>query len=707
MIANVLVEIRKLDKTFTYFIPNELNAKVGCRVLVPFGKQNIEGFIVEIIDKTEIDLKPIIKLIDKEPVLNEELLKLGKIMQKKLLCNLISCYQCMLPSALKANKNNHTNIKKQLYIKLIKKDYIPKTETERAIINLLNKDIPKNKLTEISVYTTNKLIKNNILKQYEKEVYRTNYEETIIKKDLTLTQNQQEIINKIKNTYQPYLLHGITGSGKTEVYIRLIKNTIKNNKKAIVLVPEISLTPQFLKRFQSRFGNKIAVFHSKLNDGEKFDEWRKINNNEVDIVIGTRSAIFTPFNNIGIIILDEEHSNTYKQENNPFYNAIDIALLRGKYHNCPVILGSATPSVESYTRCQLNIYQLLELNQRINNMLPHITLINMKNEFKNRNFIFSKLLKEKINEKLNKNEQVMLLLNRRGYKTIVTCSHCGFIYKCKDCDIPLTYHLQKNKMLCHYCNYTHYKAHKCPECNSDLNERGMGTEMLEEEVKKHFPNSKPIRMDIDTTKTKKAHEKIINDFENKKYNILIGTQMIAKGLDFKDVTLVGVLNGDNSLFMPDYKSSERTFQLLYQVAGRSGRSDKQGDVIIQCFNDDHYSLKTVKEYDYISFYNKEMEIRKILKYPPFYNLSTIKISGYNEKDCEIEGNKIATYLKNNINNIKVLGPASALMPKINKTYHYQIIIKYKDSKTLNEGLIFIKNMYSNNNKIKVSINING
>ncbi len=706
MIANVLVEIRKLDKTFSYQIPKGMEVQIGCRVLVPFGKQQLEGFVVDIISQVDFEVKPIIELIDETPVLNDELLKLGLIMQKRLMTNLINCYQSMLPSALKANKNHTTSIKKQLYIKLNDLEYKPNTESEIKIINLLKTEQPKAKLKEISVYTTNKLIANNVLIQYEKEVYRTQDYIEENTSDLNLTDDQQKIIERIKPEYKPYLLHGVTGSGKTEIYIKLIKETIKNNKKAIVLVPEISLTPQFLKRFQARFGNKIAIFHSKLNNGERYDEWRKIKKNEVDIVIGTRSAIFTPFENVGVIILDEEHSPTYKQENDPFYNAIDIALIRAKYHNCPLILGSATPSLESYTRANLNYYDLLEITKRVNNMLPEITIVNMKDEFKKRNFIFSQLLTEKINQKLQNNEQIMLLLNRRGYKTIVTCPSCGFIYKCPDCDIPLTYHLNKNKMLCHYCNHTNYKSVKCPECHSDLNERGMGTEMLEEEVKKQFPEAKVIRMDYDTTKTKKSHQKIIEDFENKKFNILIGTQMIAKGLDFKDVTLVGVLNGDNSLFMPDYKSSERTFQLLYQVAGRSGRSQKKGDVIIQCFNDEHYSLQCVKEYDYKKFYEKELEMRKILKYPPFYNLSQIKISGLDEKQCEIEGKKIADYLKTTVKDVVVLGPSISLLPKINKMNHYQITIKYKNSESLIKALQFVKKMYLNNTKIKVAININ-
>lgn len=709
MVAEVLVEIEKLDKTFTYLIPSNLNIQIGIRVLVPFGRQKLEGFVVAIKDEipSEYKLKEIIEVIDDNPILNNELLKLGKYLSKKTLCTLTSAYQTMLPSALKAKVNTKINKKTVLYIKKIK-EYTPVTEKEEIILNLLsNKDISLKEANSISSYVVNKLIDKGIIEKYEKEVYRL--EEDIEKQDegKKLTEEQKMVISKINlNSFKPYLLHGVTGSGKTEVYMQLIKKVINKNKQALVLVPEISLTPQLVETFKKRFGNDIAILHSHLSKGEKYDEWRRIVRKEVNIVIGARSAVFAPLTNVGIIIIDEEHSNTYKQENNPRYNAIDIGLYRAKFYNCPIVLGSATPSIESYTRAKTNIYELLEMKNRVNNNLPKVTLVDMKEEIRKKNNIFSQLLKDKINEKLNNNEQVIILLNRRGYTTITTCNNCGFTHKCPNCDIPLTYHLKSKKMVCHYCNYETNKLFKCPNCGStDIKERGMGTEKLEEEITKEFSKAKVVRMDVDTTRTKQAHKKIITDFENEKYNILIGTQMIAKGLDFPKVTLVGVINGDATLNIPDFRSGERTFQLLNQVAGRAGRSSLLGEVIIQGFNTDHYSLICAKNHDYLSFYNEEMKIRKILKYPPFYNLCLIKIQGINATKCEEESNKIITYLKNNLKDEIILGPTTAMIPKVNNIYHYQIIIKYKDTKKIYQYLKFINDKYANN-KITVGIDFN-
>ena len=709
MVAEILVEIEKIDKTFTYLIPSNLNVKIGVRVLVPFGNKKLEGFVVAIKDEipNEYKLKEIITLIDERPILNNELLDLGKYLSKKTLCTLTSAYQTMLPTALKAKVNTKINKKTVIYVRKIK-DYIPTTEKEVDILNLLNnKDILLKEARTISSYAIDKLIKKGIVEKYEKEIYRLEENINEIEDDKKLTAEQQTVISKIKlNQFQPYLLHGVTGSGKTEVYMQLIKKVINNGKQALVLVPEISLTPQLVETFKKRFGNDIAILHSHLSKGEKYDEWRKIVRNEVDIVIGARSAVFAPLTNLGIIIVDEEHSSTYKQENNPRYNAIDIGLYRAKYHSCPIVLGSATPSIESYTRAKTNIYELLEMKKRVNNNLPKVTLVDMKEEIKNKNRIFSQILKDKINEKLNKNEQVIILLNRRGYTTITTCNNCGFTHKCPNCDIPLTYHLKSKKMICHYCNYETSKLFKCPSCGSnDIKERGMGTEKLEEEILKEFIKAKVVRMDVDTTRTKQAHKKIINDFENEKYNILIGTQMIAKGLDFPKVTLVGVINGDYSLNIPDFRSAERTFQLLNQVSGRAGRNNLLGEVIIQGFNIEHYSLVCAKNHDYLSFYNEEMKIRKILKYPPFYNLCLIKIQGTNDMKCEEESNKIITYLKDNLKDEIILGPSAAMIPKINNVYNYHIIIKYKDTKKIYQYLKFINNKYINS-KVAVGIDFN-
>ena len=428
------------------------------------------------------------------------------------------------------------------------------------------------------------------------------------------TKFKDEIMDSIEpynySEFKPFLLYGVTGSGKTEVYMHIIDEVLKRGKEVIVLVPEISLTPQLTSIFKSRFKGNVAILHSRLSDGEKYDEWRRIERKEVKIAVGARSAIFAPFTNLGLIVIDEEHSSTYHQENMPTYNAIDVALKRCKNHNALLVLGSATPSIESYTRAKLNIYTLLELKNRVNKQMPTVKLIDMCEEFKKGNRIISDELKNKITERLNNNEQVIILLNRRGYTTSLVCTECGEVIKCPNCDIPLVLHKTSSKLKCHYCNYETNTFELCPKCKSkNLKSLGFGTEKLEETIKEMF-KARVIRMDVDTTSKKGAHEEIINAFAEHKYDILIGTQMIAKGLDFKDVTLVGVINGDAGLNVPDFRSSERTFQLLNQVSGRSGRSTKKGEVIIQGFNIDHYSIRLASINDYKTFYDYEMKTVK-------------------------------------------------------------------------------------------------
>ena len=716
MFIDVIVELKakSLDKTFTYKVPDELKQEIeiGKRVKVPFGKQKLEGFILNIKKEVKLDyeVKDILEIVDKNPVLNSEMLKLGEYISKKTLSTLISSYQTMLPAALKAHKDFNVNKKYITYIELIDKTYEGKNENQKEIINILKKGkVLKSELSNISISSVNTLINNNIVKEVRVETYRINNQVTKDYKKVKLTKEQEVVIKKVKenlNTFKPFLLHGVTGSGKTEVYLNIIDEVLKQGKEVIVLVPEISLTPQMVNIFKSRFQNSIAILHSALSDGEKYDEWRKIERKEVSIVIGARSAIFAPFTNLGLIILDEEHSDTYKQENNPKYDSIDIAIKRAKTYNCPVLLGSATPSIESYTRAKLSIYELLELPKRINNVDQNIKIINMRDELKKGNRIFSEELLDSIKERLDKEEQIILFLNRRGYSTTITCKECGNTLKCPNCDIPLTYHKNGNKLNCHYCNYTTFKPKKCNECGSDkITSFGLGTEKIEEEIKKIFKNAKVVRMDIDTTRRKGSHEKIVRDFKNKKYNILIGTQMISKGLDFEDVTLVGVINGDMTLNIPDFRSAERTFDLINQVSGRAGRVKKEGKVIIQCFNINHYSIVYAAKNDYKSFYSEEINIRKKLKYPPYYNLCLIKIIGINYNELISESNKIRDYLINNTN-CTVLGPSLSNMPKINNKYYMQIILKYKEIRKIYEDVKFIDNKYKNNNKINVDIDFN-
>lgn len=715
MYADILVELKakKISKTFTYLIGDKLKdkVKIGIRVIVPFGRQTLEGFVLNIkdIENIDYDVKEIIDIVDNEPVINPEMLELGKYISKKTLCNLIHAYQTMLPAALKAHHSYKINKKYLAYLNLKNNDYIPKNDNQKEIMDKLKcGPVLKSELTKISVSSVNTLISKGIIYETKEESYRLNNSSIIEDKKVVLNNDQKYVVSKVlenKNKFAPYLLHGVTGSGKTEVYMNIIDEVLKDGKEVIVLVPEISLTPQMVNIFRSRFKDTVAILHSALSDGEKYDEWRKIEKKEVSIVIGARSAIFAPFTNLGLIILDEEHSDTYKQDNTPRYDAIDIAIKRAKTYNCPVLLGSATPSIESYTRAKTGIYQLLELKERINKTMPIVKVVDMREELKKKNRIFSSELIDAINDRLNKNEQVILLLNRRGYSTTITCKECGNTLKCPNCDIPLTYHKTGNKLNCHYCNYVTYKPKNCPECKCDnLSDFGLGTEKLEEEVKKVFELAKVVRMDLDTTRKKGSHEKIISDFKNRKYNILIGTQMISKGLDFADVTLVGVINGDSTLNIPDFRSGERTFALLNQVSGRAGRQNKEGKVIIQCFNKDHYSINYASKHDYYNFYLEEMSIRKKLKYPPYFNLCMIKLSGININELNSEAMKIKKYLLNNSKNIIILGPSPSMMPKIFNKYYVQIIIKYKNIKDIYENLKFILDKTSQNIKIDIDIN---
>jgi len=709
MYIDVLLQINAFDDmTFTYNVPLNMQKyiELGKRVLIPFGKKELKGIILSIKHNNDSDyeIKDIIEIIDDEPILNKELLELGIYMKETYLCPLITCYQSMIPSALKFN-NTTTNIKYDTYI-IKNKEYQTDKKSENNILNLFinNEKIKKADIT--NKISLKKLLELEVLKEIKEEKYRINDNNELNKLNV-LTPNQLETYNYINNSSKDIiLLRGVTGSGKTEIYMHLIKDVISNNKTAIVLVPEISLTTQLINRFKDIFGNKVAIIHSSLSDGERYDEWRKIKRNEVDLVIGTRSAIFAPISKLGLIIIDEEQEDSYKQENNPKYRTIDIAIKRIEYNKAKLLLGSATPSLESYARSKVGKYDLIELETRINNKkLPLIKIIDMKDEIKRGNNILSKEAELLIKDRILKNEQIMILINRRGYSNYILCNECGNVIKCPNCDISLTYHKKNDTLKCHYCNHIESKPTICPKCNSKhLILRGIGTEKIEELLNQKFDNINIVRMDRDTTTNKGSHERIINDFNSNKYNVLLGTQMISKGLDFKDVTLVIVLNGDSSLNIPDYRSSEKTFELLTQVAGRSGRNDKEGVALIQTYNPNHYSIELAKTHDYIRFYNKEIQIRKLLNYPPFCFLLAIRLltTDYDLGNKEIL--KINNYLKDNLdNNYTILGPNISL--KINNIYKFQLIVKYKDNKQLLEVLKEIRKHYKTN-KIRLELDFN-
>jgi primosomal protein N' (replication factor Y) len=576
------------------------------------------------------------------------------------------------------------------------------------------------KALNISSSVLKGLIEKGWLEERMKEVYRDPYEDRIIRKTepLTLTHEQSEAIMPVlasieENIHEAFLLYGVTGSGKTEVYLQSIQKVIEDGKEGIVLVPEISLTPQMVNRFKSRFGDLVAVLHSGLSVGEKYDEWRKIQRKEVKVVVGARSAIFAPFENLGIIIIDEEHETSYKQEDNPKYHARDVAIERGKRHRCPVVLGSATPSLETFARAKKGVYKLLTLSKRMNEQrLPDVQIVDMREELREGNrSMFSRILHEKIQDRIAKKEQIVLFLNKRGHSSFVMCRDCGYVTQCPNCDISLTYHRYSQQMKCHYCGHEAIVPNICPECGSDhIRYFGTGTQKVEEELGKIFPEARVIRMDVDTTSRKGSHEKLLSAFQEGKADILLGTQMIAKGLDFPNITLVGVLSADTMLHLPDFRSSEKTFQLLTQVSGRAGRHELAGEVVIQTYSPEHYSIELAGEQDFDKFYQREMMIRKIHQYPPFYYIALITVHHENLMKVVDTIEKITRFLHSRLSqNALILGPVASPIPRINNKYRYQCLIKYKREPKLTETLKEILEHYGKDtqvNGLQVSIDTN-
>lgn len=715
MVALVLVEVmsKAVDKTFSYNIPKELIADlaVGKRVVVPFGKKQVEGFVLEIVDDITSDyqLKDIIS-VNNDIILTEEMLSLGRAVSKSTLAPLISCYQAMLPKALKVKQKKEITKKYEAYYKVIDRS-CKLSDKQLEIVNLINDKVVSEKelvdRKKISKARLNLLIEKKVLAKELKESYRLEHNDIVgVKNTLTPLQENavKEIIDSSDNVY---LLHGVTGSGKTEVYMALIEEGIKRGKQSIVLVPEISLTPQTLARFEKRFGKRVAVFHSALSEGEKYDEYRRVARGEVNVIVGTRSAIFAPLKDISYIIMDEEHSDSYKQENSPRYDTKMVALERCKYHKAKLVLGSATPTLESYARALKGVYHLVNLKERVGGRcLPKVEFVDMNKALAKAKGHFSLELIKRIEETLQKDEQVILLLNRRGYSSVLACKNCGYVMKCPNCDISLTYHKTNNMLRCHYCGYATNYPKVCPECKEEaLRDLGVGTEKIEEEVKSLFGNSKVLRMDVDTTSKKNAHQKIIESFVKGEANILIGTQMVAKGLDFPNVTLVGVLNTDTSLMIPDFRSSEATFDLLSQVAGRSGRA-KEGLVVFQTYNKDHYAIKCASNHDYLTFYKEEMAIRKMMKYPPYYYLVLVKISGKDENNCLKEAVRCEKVLKKYLDKTILLGPTKAMIFKKMNIYTYQIILKYQYQDNLYEILDKLLNYYATKKIVEVSVTFN-
>ena len=570
----------------------------------------------------------------------------------------------------------------------------PKPIERQKILSLLG----------ISSSVIKSLVDKGILYESMQEVYRDPYQDRIFEhtEPLQLTEEQSVAIKPILQTIEEkrhdvFLLYGITGSGKTEVYMQSIQKVLEEGREGIVLVPEISLTPQMVNRFKGRFGDEVAVLHSGLSIGEKYDEWRKIQRKEVRVAVGARSAIFAPFENLGIIIIDEEHETSYKQEDNPRYHARDVAIERARTHNCSVILGSATPSLETFARAKKGVYQLLTLSKRMNDQsLPTVDIVDMREELREGNrTMFSRVLYDKLQDRLMKKEQTVLFLNKRGHSSFVMCRDCGYVIQCPNCDISLTYHRYQQQMKCHYCGYEAVVPTICPECTSEhIRYFGTGTQKVEEELGKIFPEARVIRMDVDTTSRKGSHEKLLTAFEEGKADILLGTQMIAKGLDFPNITLVGVLSADTMLHLPDFRSSEKTFQLLTQVSGRAGRHELAGEVVIQTYSPEHYSIELASQQDFDQFYQKEMMIRKIHQYPPFYYLALITVSHEELMKVVDVTEKISVTLSSRLSKgAHILGPVACPIPRINNKYRYQCIVKYKKEPKLTQTLKMILDHY--------------
>lgn len=653
-------------------------------------------------NKIGFKLSKVINVIDEEAIINEEQYNLAKWLSYTTLSPFIACLNTMLPKALRTSKKTTQN-KKDI---LIKKNpcSLKLTTKQQDIYNQLNDGMLLSEARKLSVSIVNKLINLNLIEIYEQDSQYKDSGLLINNSFKELTSDQQKVYEEFLKTDKVVsLLFGVTGSGKTEVYLHLAKNYIEQGKEVLILVPEISLTPQMIERVKERF-NDVIFYHSELNDQERYEQYERVKQGKIKIVVGTRSAVFLPFNNLGLIIIDEEHDVSYKQDNIPCYSAKSVAIKRALHFNAKVLLASATPSLESYSHALKGDYTLLELKERINKKLPEISIVDLTKEVKSkRTYILSNTLKNEITDVLSLNQQVIILLNRRGYSPIIKCGDCGTTIMCEDCDVPLNYHKDINMMVCHQCGRKYKVINRCPKCGSDnLIYYGYGTKRVEEELHNIFPMASIERMDRDNVSKKGAHEKILKRFENHEIDILVGTQMIAKGLDYPGVTLVGILNADAGLAHQDYNSAKITFDLLMQASGRSGRSNNQGKVIIQAFNPEHYALKATLNQDYRYFYNIEMNYRSKTKYPPYSQIIEIIIS-----DSKIEKvNKSIKLLVDELDkaNIKHYNPTE--LTRLKNEHRYHILVSSKDIKSLIDDTWNIVNKYLKTKglaKIKIDI----
>lgn len=727
--ADIIVDIshEKLDQTYQYKIPEKMqeSAVIGALVEIPFGRGNrkIRGYIIGKSEEPKIDssfIKPIERVIEDSLAIESQLITLASWIRCHYGATMNEALKTVLPVKRKI-KNKEEKVVCLLSSKEEANHLLAEYERKKytAKVRLL-KELIKQKELDYSIVVEQLKISLSTLKSLEKETVitikrSTKYRNPVSKfsieqTTIALNKEQTDVVNQFRKEYlsgirNTYLLYGITGSGKTECYLEMIKTVIEQGKQVIVLIPEIALTYQTVYRFYRQFGERVSVLHSKMSQGERYDQYIRTKNGEIDIMIGPRSALFTPFCNLGLIIIDEEHEGAYKSENPPKYHARETAVKRAELADASVVLGSATPSLEAYSRAMMGEYTLLTLSKRANEhaKLPKVWIVDLREELKQKNSsILSKQLHDLIGIRLQKKEQVMLFINRRGYAGFVSCRSCGHVMKCPHCEVSLTAH-NNGKLVCHYCNYEEEKPSVCPSCNSKyIAAFGTGTQKVEEIVKKEFPFARTLRMDFDTTKKKGGHETILSAFANREADILIGTQMIVKGHDFPNVTLVGILAADLSLFANDYRASERTFELLVQASGRAGRGEKEGEVVIQTYNPENYSIITAAKGDYIEFYKREYAYRNIMGYPPAAHLLVVLVTAKEESIVKQSIELLADMVEEVFleSEVKKIGPAKASMVKIKDIYRYVMYLKHSDYAVLEQIKDFLEQYMEYSQQLK-------
>lgn len=722
MIAEVIVEVSnaEVDKVFDYKIPDHcINRNlIGHRVLVPFGPRKIEGYVIKQKKETKIPLeklKEILKIIDENQVILPEMIELMDFMVNKFYLKKVDVLRLFIPSEMRGNKIKPLLTKSYALnekIDLSKLTLSKNAKRQQEIVDFIKerKEIKTDEVKNFSAGALKKLEEMGVISEIKTQKMRSPYLGLETKREQTKIKHtfaQVKVLNEIEEG-RSYLIHGVTGSGKTEVYMSFIEKILSAGKSAIMLVPEISLTPQVLGVFKKRFGNMVAILHSRLSAGERFDEWTRLMSGEARIAVGPRSAIFAPLQNLGAIIVDEEHDESYISESNPRYNTLEVAQFRARQNKCALILGSATPSIETYYRASIGDIKLLELPTRVHGReMPKIEIVDMLMEIRNgNNGIFSRRLLNELELCIQNKKQAMLFLNRRGYTSFMRCKSCGYIAKCSDCDVSLVYHKAENRLKCHYCGKRFKALTACPECGSaNMREGAVGTEQVCEELRKLFPGIKVLRMDNDTTRNKDAHLRILNEFNESKPAILVGTQMIAKGHDFEDVVLVGVIDADQGLYQSHYKSAERTFALLTQVSGRAGRSKDEGKVILQTYSPRKYVYNLAANYNYKGFYEKEINLRKATKFPPFSTIIRLLFSGEsldvtqeNTRLCFVDIKKIKEEYSDDF---YYLDAMKSPISRIKTKHRFQILMRIKNN-NLDKITQLLYNVVDKNRNIKVS-----